>query len=504
MISLKEALYILNVETIIINLNDISLIAYIIKTFFISICTHYAFLKIINNKNTLMVNRLLIFIVTIIISIICGIIKYSTDSYTSMLCLILLLSSLYSLSTKRNIGNSILITLTSLSINYIIFFVSVVISIIPNIILTIQNDYTSLLLIFFIHSILLYSLFKIRRFKDGFAFLHKNLKNEYFDILILNISVTILFSSIMLTNLNVLFTRNLFFGFIAFSIVMFITIKKSLLLYYKHNLLIKDLTETKLELEKKNKEIAELEKEILSFMKTSHSIAHKQKSLEYKINELMLKSEIAPEIDISDKISHISDEYFNHTAIIELSKTDIPNIDDMLTFMQSECVKNNIDFELQLIENINHMVNNFVSKQDLEILIADHIKNAIIAINYSDNVNRGILVRLGLINGFYSLYIYDSGIEFEIDTLINLGIKPYTTHSDTGGTGIGFMNTFDTLRKYNASLIINEIGIPSKDNYTKLIMIIFDKKSVFKIVSYRSKNILAKDINNNLIIEQYR
>ena len=50
---------------------------------------------------------------------------------------------------------------------------------------------------------------------------------------------------------------------------------------------------------------------------------------------------------------------------------------------------------------------------------------------------------------------------------------------------MGFMNTFDTLRKHNASLIINEIGAPSKDNYTKVLMIKFDNKNEFKITSYR-------------------
>ena len=121
------------------------------------------------------------------------------------------------------------------------------------------------------------------------------------------------------------------------------------------------------------------------------------------------------------------------------------------------------------------------AKEDLETLLADHIKNAIIAINHTDNVNRSILVRLGEIDGIYSVYIYDSGIEFEKETLENLGKKPSTTHKDEGGTGMGFMNTFDTLRKCNASLVIEEFGKPDKDNYTKSIMIKFDNKNEFKI-----------------------
>lgn len=270
-------------------------------------------------------------------------------------------------------------------------------------------------------------------------------------------------------------------------------------MYYKHKLLVKELEETKSELEKKNKEISELEKENLNFSKTSHSIAHKQKSLEYKLNKLLLKTEIASEIDIRNKVNEISEQCFNQVPVIELSKTNIPEIDDMLSFMQSECTKNNIEFDLQLNGNIYTMINNFISKEDLEILIADHVKNAIIAINYSDNINRSILVRLGMIDGCYSLYIYDSGIEFEINTLANLGKKPSTTHSDNGGTGMGFMNTFDTLRKYQASIYINENSSPTADDFTKFIVIKFDNQNKFEIHSYRAQKM--KNLNINFIIK---
>ena len=174
----------------------------------------------------------------------------------------------------------------------------------------------------------------------------------------------------------------------------------------------------------------------------------------------------------------------------------------MLEYMQSECINNKIDFQLQINGNIHHMINKYIEKEDLEILIADHVKNAIIAINHSKNINKSILVRIGIIEGFYSLYIYDSGIEFEIETLINLGNKPSTTHKDDGGTGMGFMNTFDTLRKYHASIVICEYGEPSEERFTKLIKIIFDNKEKYKIFSYRDKEISKIDIPNRLDISK--
>lgn len=468
-----------------LNLKYMNIIIYVIRTFFICICTYYTCFRLINSRKFINIKLLFAFILISIISIVTAILKYNFNSFLSILFLASSLCFTFSLINKNILGNTILITIISLSLNYIIFSISLVINFILNAIFKIENIYISLSFILFIYVLLLYYFFNIKRFKNGFSFLQKNLNNEYFDILILNISVTVLFSFTIFYNFNLLITTSLFFVFVTLSIIMFITIRKSLKIYYKHNLLVKDLNDTKLELEEKNKEIEKLEKENLEFSKTSHSIAHKQRALEYKLNQLTMNNEISDELSLSDRIKNVSSELFDNKIIPNLPKTDIDEIDDMLEFMQSECNNNNIEFELSLSGNIHHMVNTFIPKEDLSILLADHIKNSIIAINNSDNINKSILVKLGLIDDYYSLYVYDSGIEFEPDTLSNLGKKPITTHKDTGGTGFGFMNTFDTLKKYNASLIINELNPPCKDNYTKSIIIKFDNKNEFIVNSYR-------------------
>ena len=462
-------------------------IIYGIKIYFISIFACYIVLKISNNTKIFKKKAIFINICTLIISIVCALVNFLTNSFNSTVILILSLASVISKIINLKIGYSIILTTISVSINYIIFFISVAISFIPNKILSIKNDFISLISIVIIHAIFLYFICKIKKFKNGLIFVQNSSNNEYLDIIILNISVIILFSAIVLANFEIKLTISFTIAFIIFSIIMFITIQKSLQLYYKQKLLIQDLNETKEEKKKKNEEIKELEQENLSFSKTSHSIAHKQKALEYKLNEILLKSEIAEEIDIRDKVEKLRKEITKNKAQIELTKTNIEEIDDMLKYMQSECTKNDIEFDLKIQGNIYHMVNNIIEKEDLEILLADHIKNAIIAIQNSDNTNKTILVKLGIINGVYSLHIYDSGIEFEVETLKNLGKKPSTTHADQGGTGMGFMNTFDTLKKYKASLIINEYGKPSKENYTKSISIEFDKKNEYKVISYRKQ-----------------
>ena len=475
----------------------------VIKIFYMCIVIFYLNIKIINEKVKINKSEIIILIILfILISVFNKIMKEKYGYIYSILITILMISITFNRITKNNFTYSMLVTTISTSLAYILLFICIFFDFLINVFININNIYINLGIIIFIYTILVYNIKKIKKLEKGISFLKKNIKNEYLEILILNISVIILFCFILISRYTEIVTSSIGIALIIFSIIMFITIQKSLQLYYKQKLKQRELEETKEELEKAKKEISELEKENLNFSKKSHSIAHKQKALEYKLNQLLLTNEIAEEIDIRDRIKEISKQIQNEDTTIELTKTNIEEIDDMLKYMQSECEKNKINFELQVNGNIHHMVNKFIAKENLEILLADHIKNAIIAINYSENINRSILVKLGLIDGLYSIYIYDTGIEFEIKTLQNLGQTPSTTHADNGGTGMGFMNTFDTLNKYKASIIINEYGKPSEDNYTKYIAIKFDNKNEYKISSYRAEEI-EKQVkeNSNMIIE---
>ena len=213
-----------------------------------------------------------------------------------------------------------------------------------------------------------------------------------------------------------------------------------------------------------------------------------------------MNNEVADEISLRKQIEDITKDLPDKKNI-KLTKTGIEEVDDMLDYMQSECTQNKIEFQLQVIDSIFYMINHYINKDDLKILLADHIKDAIIAINHSDNINKSILVKIGKIAGVYGVYFYDSGIEFEIDTLVKLENKPITTHKDEGGTGMGFVNTFKKLRKCNASLEIEEIGKPTKDNYTKILKVEFDNKNEFRIKTYRKEEIKSKKIENKLIIQ---
>ncbi len=464
-----------------INEEDVSIYLYFLKLLFIIIGTYYVLKKSLrqyndsNNENRIK-HKIIYGMIVCIISIICCIIKLKINTLMSISTLIILLSSVLSISTKRDMAYSITTIMFSISINYIIFFISTVVNSIPCILLDVKNDIISFSMISIGYIIFLLFIMKIKRIKYGFSFINQITNNDYITILLLNICTAILFLIGIIHNNSFMLVMN--FGLILFVVIfiMIISIKKSIEAYYKQKLFIRELNETKKELEEKKKEIKELEEENLRFSKKAHSLSHKQKSLEFKINKLLLNSESALEVGLQDELEKISNELIENSKLPKLDKTGISEIDDMLNLMQEECRLNGIDFILQLKGNIYQMINNYITKEELSIMIADHIKDGIIAINHSDNINKSIMVRIGKIEEYFAVYFYDSGVEFPKEVLNKLGKKPVTTYANEGGTGMGFMNTFDLLKKYKASLIIESIGKPCKDNYTKIIKIVFDNK----------------------------
>ena len=451
----------------------------VINTILFALYINYSNKRMTNDRSIISYMEYGRIIIIIIVSAFLGYIKNKMNYLIYIFCNIFVIGVLLS---KNNLHKSLLVTVISTGINYVINIGIIVVLYSFHIVDIVKNEYVVILLINAIHIICLTLIFNLRKFKHGLSFLNYNNKGEYEDVLILNISMILIFIITLILTLDLNSLRNIAVILIIFSMTMIVLIYKSIQLYYKQKLLIQDLNETKKDLEIKTKEVQTLEQENLSYSKKAHSLEHKLKSLENKINKLTYNQEISKEIGIDKQIKDISNQIHNQIVYVELDKTGIEEIDDMLDTMRNEAIKNNIEFNLQLKGNIYQMTNNYIDKQDLAILLADHIKDAIIAINHTENINKSILVRLGKIDNCFALYIYDTGVEFKKEVLDNLGKIPITTYKEEGGTGMGFMNTFDTLSKTNASLTIKQIGPPSKDNYTKVIMITFDGKHEFKII----------------------
>lgn len=468
------------------NINN-SLIIEFIERFFVIICVQITIFRILNDRRIFSLEKCLGYMGLGITCYIVQVINYNINFFSGTLMLIFLMSIISASLTKKSIGYSIIMVTISLALNYALLFMAIIIVFTINSkIISISSDRINLCMIILLESFMLCSILKSKRLKYGIISLQNNINNDYVELIILSISIGIIYMGMIIYDMQAFVVKDIICIFAIFSAVMFIIIQKSLQLYYKQKMLIKELDETKEDLARAENKIKILEKENIEESKKRHTVIHKQKSLEYKIEEMLTKTEISTEeaAEVRERLEKLNKEVYTEKEVMELDKTGISSIDDMLKYMQSECIKNKIDFTLQIKGNIHYMVHNLVKEEELETLLADHIKDAIIAINHTDNANRSILVRLGNIDDIYSLYIYDSGVEFKPEVLENLGKKPCTTYASEGGTGMGFMNTFDTIRKHKASLIIEEIGKPTEDNYTKAIIIKFDKKNEFKVKSY--------------------
>ena len=299
----------------------------------------------------------------------------------------------------------------------------------------------------------------------------------------------------------------IFISFLFFSLVMLIIIQKTFILYQKQKLQEKALKDYEQELSETKQKLETAIQEKERIVKSNHEFYHRQEALNKKLDILMkdkidaMNTEFGNDYsDLLDRLNTLSDEYKSKTNFLpSLVKTNIVEIDDMLIYMQSECAKNNIEFNVKIDCDINHILTNFITKSQLETLLGDLIRNAIIAINYSSNSYKSILVIFGIKDDAYEICIYDSGIPFEINTLINLGMQPASTHLDDGGTGIGFITTFETINSCKASFVINEI---TNNNYTKSLEIKFDNKNEYVILSDRNDKIrTANNSNRNIILQ---
>lgn len=484
---------------------DINLINIIIKMMCINGLIFMVNTKVLNYK----IDKRY-FVCIALSSILITAIYYVLDKYLDNLLKLILMYFMQLIVLKiciKDIRKNLLVSnLLSNSIVFIAFIFSLLIEMLLVNLIKIKNSTVNFILTFIIETVILMIFFNIKRFKKGFAFLDNNVNSEYTNAIIINVSVVIILAYYVFGNYYGNLTKQLLICFIVLSIIMIIIVIKTLTLYYKQKLLAKNIEDYKSEIALKDAQIKSLSDEKYKISKLNHEFYNRQKALIHKVEEITsMNTEIADELDLSKQINDLTKEYTDKAQEIKtldkLPTTGIVEIDDMFKYMQSECDSKKIQFNLKINGNIYHMINNKIPQSRLVTLIGDHLRDAIIAIDFSNNTFKSILAVLGENNGVYEFCVFDTGIEFKIDTLLNLGLKPATTHKDSGGTGIGFMTTFETMKETKASLIIDEMREMSNTDYTKSVTIRFDGKNEYRIKSYRSDEIKKKMKDNRIIME---
>lgn len=473
----------------------------VIVYFFLALVTSYIFVKATNNKSFSKKEIIILLSYNSIVSILYAILKIYCNLLTTITIAYFFLSLLLSYLTKYKIEYTIYVMLISLAISFVCFLFSLLPSaILVYLILQKESDTVFLfVLAAIISSTLIYLIFRIKRFENGFSFLKNSDKPTRFGLLgiILSGSIIVIYS--LLNQYREGIYQTLFLGCVVIAIGLFIWVKKNFTLFYKE--MIKEdtilLLQTEVDHEKKEKEDVIEENKTLT--EINHKYSHKISTLEYQVRKLYSSLgnsdvEFSTELSEITKLSeNLSKEYSEEMAKrikhdAELPKTKIPEIDKTIEYHQAECIKNNINLNVKIKYPIHYLVEKFIPVDRLEILLSDHIKDAIIAVNDSKKINSKIMLTFDVVNNIYEIRISDTGIPFEVNTLLKLGLEPVTTHKDSGGSGIGFITTFKTLKETKASIVIEEHN-QEIHAYSKTIIFRFDNNEKYIIRSNRAAEI---------------
>lgn len=480
-----------------------------IKIIFINVYVFYVYKTITNYKEYKIINIIAILYSNIVLAMIYTIVTEYTNLLIASLIVYFLYAFLISTVTKNRIGNTIVALIISLIIEYAIYIVSILLA--GNIVYIVKietNNYTVIsIIIQVINILLLYGVLKIKRINKGINFL-TNTKRKYDEILYITLigGISFIILGLLRGSKNIFLNTVLLTGIVLVFFSLVYWLQSQITKHYKKNMRDRTISVQKAEIDEQTKLLEEVKAENLKLATAVHKYNHRLSSLELAMKSAIshnLNTEFAEELSVMLKDTEdLSNSFAKECDVAKciLPLTNVPSIDNMFKYMQDEASKCNINFDLKINESINDLIDNIIPKDMFETLLGDHLRDAIIAVNASDNSYKSILTTLGLVDGCYELSVYDTGIEFQIDTLLKLGKEQVTTHKDRGGSGIGFMTTFETLKTTKASLVIEEYS-PETTNYTKSVSIRFDGKNQYRIYSYRADDIKKQNKEKRIIVK---
>lgn len=466
-------------------------------------CSLYIFLKVANvtsnrKKNIIVFfTALLLFVLLATVEISCGINKHIIKTFFIIITCV----SFIIISHKGSIS-SIPLSLVTISISYCVEYFSVFLA---GSLLYIfgyrNNDIISTICTSVFQILLSTIIVRIKPFRKFFSYIG-NENNFGFGLLI---SSYVLTFYMVLANYDQMGYNEktiLALGIPMAAVGLVLWIKSIVERHYKRVIADRADQYTQQEIADKDAYIQQLEAEVATLAKQLHRDNHLLSSLDRSAQMLVTTDSAQEREKLVDEIHTLYRERNDmitkdQQANKLLPSTGISLIDGALSDMYVKATAHGINFDLIVSEPIHYLVNNIISQTDLQTLLCDHIKDAIIAIDAADITNGKILVTIEKNEGIFEISIRDNGVDFELDTLAKLGIERVTTHADDGGSGIGFMTTFETLAKAKGSLIITEYKI--KTPFSKAVTFSFDGLHRFIISSYRKEELKEKISRDDII-----
>lgn len=364
------------------------------------------------------------------------------------------------------------------------------------------NDIITCLLCEFFTIILCVCFLCIKRFRKGFQFFQQE-ENMGLGLLISSIVI-------LLKTMNLKDNRDTdyyfiiaVFGVIIAGIGLYLWIKRSITARYRKHLQLQSEEHYQQLLAERDEENEKLNQTNEYLAKIVHRDNHLMNSLNTAIDTYFDSDDNAVKSDLFREIQTMVKERGELIDKEQRESKLLPStgsllIDNTINDLFIKAAAHGIDFDLTVSTPVDEIIGKYISQTDLQTLLSDHIKDAVIAVEAGEKGEGKILVNLSMQNDSYCISIYDSGVEFNIDTLSKLGVERVTTHADSGGSGIGFMTTFETLKKAYASLIITEFE--NKTPFSKSVAFRFDGENSFIIQSYRSAELKERINREDMVI----
>ncbi len=439
----------------------------------------------------------------IIISILYAVLNMNTNTIElAQVSSFLLTAIAFSIVNKQLKSSALVTAFISESITHILKMIS---TIIVGTIAWFLNQPPRSILIYtaigIINFLLAFALLKIKRLKQGVQFF-KNPDNLGIGMTISGlvfIGTSIDYDKDYISNL----VKTIFIiGIVICGFGLYLWIRNSINKHYRDKLQLKSEMYYKEQLEQKEAEIEQLNRSNEYMSKIVHRDNHLMGSISSAIDAYnQTKSDDDKEKLLGELQTMINErgELINagqREARI-FPSTGNTMIDSAVNELYIKAAAHGIDFNLTVSKTVGEVIGKYISQTDLQTLICDHIKDAIIAVDAKNESGGKILVDFSSENDNYVIKIFDSGVDFDTDTLAKLGKQRVTTHAGNGGSGIGFMTTFETLRKSFASLIITEFE--NKVPFSKSVSFRFDGNTAFIIQSYRKEQ-LQSALNRDDVI----
>ena len=347
-----------------------------------------------------------------------------------------------------------------------------------------------------------YLLLHIKRFKNGIGFF---IDENRLGIGLVFAGIAFILDSIdfKTKRFDGLYLLFITIGFFIIGIGLYFWIRRSITAHYRERLQARSEEHFQELIKEKEEENAKLTKSNEFLAKVVHRDNHLMASLDSSINAYFESDDKAFKDNLLREIQTLANE---RGELIEKEQRDsklLPStgnilIDGTIGDLYIKAVAHGIDFDLTVSETVDEIIGKYISQTELQTLLCDHIKDAVIAVDAAGKDNGRILVELSVKNGDYTIAVFDNGVDFYPEMLAKLGKERVTTHAENGGSGIGFMTTFETLRKAHASLIITEFE--NKTPFSKSVSFIFNGENSFIIKSYRAEQLKAAINREDVVI----